>query len=417
MAARAQKPWTVAIVAGAVVVIVLAYFWYDLNLSPCARISEEVTPSLRANLDLIGKKGEFFLGKRKVEDLSDESQRYVANLRACCGVLQGGKLGADQFLQCKSDAKQHETQVAQIASVINEAQAAQAQGQSEAVKQKIETADRLTKELHEKSAQFAQKIAQLSPDSGPSASSKNTGSPEGASEREPNNDAFNANRVSMGATIAGEIAPADDQDWFVFRADTKLRDWLDVKLSNHSTTLQPCLSLYDANKILLHNQCSGNAGADLGIARVVEPGKDYFVVVYSYSGSAAGTYAFSMTARKAYDAYEPNNDIFSAKPISRGKAIEANIMADGEQDWYVVQGFAGKQLNARLENRSTLLQPCLSLYDSNRTHIADQCAGNASANVALSQPVDSGKDYYVAVWAYSNRTAGDYRLSIDQAIQ
>src|SRR5436305_2080795 len=161
MAALTQRSVIVAILTGAVVLVVFGYFLYDRALPVCAGVSEEVSASLRADLDLIGKKGTILLGKQKIEDLSDESKRYVANLKACCIVLQGGQLNAGQFLQCKNDVAQHETRVTQIASVINEAQAAQARGQTEAVKQKTEAADRLISEVRGSGALFEQKVAQL----------------------------------------------------------------------------------------------------------------------------------------------------------------------------------------------------------------------------------------------------------------
>ena len=67
MAAITQKSLTVGIIAVAVVLVVLGYFFNDLNLPVCARISEEVATSLHAQLDVAGKKGEIFLGKQKVE--------------------------------------------------------------------------------------------------------------------------------------------------------------------------------------------------------------------------------------------------------------------------------------------------------------------------------------------------------------
>jgi hypothetical protein len=408
MAAMTQKSLTVAVMAGAVVLVVLGYFLYDLMRPACAGISEEVTTSLRADVDLIGKKGEFLLGKQKVQDFSDESKRYIANLKTCCIVLQGGTLGPDKFLECKNDVAQRETRVTQIVSVINQAQAAQSTGQTEVVKQKLEVADRLISEVRGSGAVFEQNVAQLSPTSPDAA-------PLSTAESEPNNDAFHANRIALGATVKGEIAPADDQDWFVLRADTTVRDWMDIKITNRSTTLQPCLSLYDSNKTHVGDQCGGNASANVEMAQVVEPGKDYYVLVSSYAGRTTGAYTLSVTARKAYDAYEPNNDIFLANSIAVGKTIDANIMEGSEQDWYIVKSYQGKQLAVRLENRSTTLQPCLALYDSNRTHLADQCAGNASANVDMARVVEPGKDYYVLVSSYAGRTAGNYRLTVDQS--
>jgi hypothetical protein len=123
----------------------------------------------------------------------------------------------------------------------------------------------------------------------------------------------------------------------------------------------------------------------------------------------------AVTPQKAYDSYEPNNDIFSAKPIPVGKSIDANIMDNAEADWFLLRNFPGKQLKARVENRSTTLVPCISVYDTNRGQMGDGvCASNASADVQLTWSLEAGKDYYVQITSQYARSAGDYRLSVEQ---
>jgi hypothetical protein len=162
--------------------------------------------------------------------------------------------------------------------------------------------------------------------------------------------------------------------------------------------------------------CAANASANVAHAFVAAPGKDYLVDLSS-SGQTTGAYALSIAARKAYDAYEPNDDIFSAKPIAVGKPIDANIMDGDDVDWFLIRAFPGKQLIVRADNRSTTLRPCIGVYDSNRSQLGDTaCASNASANVELTRPVEVGKDYYVVV-SPSQWTAGDYRLTVDQGNQ
>jgi hypothetical protein len=373
-----------------------------------------VTTSLRGNLDVIRSRGEVFIGKQKVKDLNDESERYVANLKLCCVVLQGGKLGADQFLKCKNDIAQHETRMSQIVTAIGEAEAAQTQGKTDVTKQKVEAVDRLVGEVREQSAGFMQKVAQLRPAPADPTSDRAGGPTSiGGSEQESNNDIFHPNSIRPGSTITAEISPANDQDWFVFHSDAKVRDWVDIKIANRSTTLRPCVAFFDSSRNQVGgNECAANATANTELSAVIEPGKDYYISVTSAYAQSEGAYTMSVTARKAYDAYEPNDDVFSAKPIPVGKTIDANIMYNGDVDWYLVKAFPGKQLIVRLENRSTTLSPCLSVSDNNRNQLGDTaCAQNASANLELTRTVEPGKDYYIWVGSAYSQTAGDYRLT------
>ena len=73
---KKQKP--LAIVALSVVVLVSAYFIYDHFRPRCDSIFEQTSTRLGGNLELIKSKGELFVGREKLQELSEGSQKVAA---------------------------------------------------------------------------------------------------------------------------------------------------------------------------------------------------------------------------------------------------------------------------------------------------------------------------------------------------
>lgn len=412
----------------AVVVITYLVLWH--RPSPCDVLFEQTSSRFGVKIELLKTKGEVLIGREKVQDLTERVQLAAVNIQACCIGLEEGKLNPKEFQECKGNVAQQEALIAQIVTAVSEAQAAKDQSRPDVVSQKVAEVGRLIEEVKTVAEVLNRQIAAIKNAPAARASEAPDKKEEqpaqklppmkenrvavGNSEREPNDDVFQANATRLDAAVAGEILSGEDQDWFVFRADTRLKDWLVVRIENRSTTLRPCVTMYDGNRNQIGSECAGNQSANLEQPIIAEPGKDYYISVGSYYGQTTGAYAFSVIALKAYDAYEPNDDIFSAKPVAAGKAVEANIMHNGDADWYMLKGFPAKQLIARVENRSTTLRPCVWVFDSNRNQIGTDCAQNASANVELITAVEPGKDGYVSIGSYYGQTAGVYRLTVEQ---
>jgi hypothetical protein len=408
MAALTQRSLIVAITAGALVVV-FGYFAYDRLRPPCDAIFEQTATRVDAKLSLIkSADAEVLIGREKVQELSQSAQKLALNLKACC-VACGGNLNVADFLRCKSDGDQQEERLERLAEALKAAQHAKEQAKPEIVRKQVTAAGTLVDEVRAGAAEQDQQVKRLADrDSPPKPPLGGAGT-----------DIFNPKIIKSGSTTTSEITAAQKEVWFRFTADTPVRDWMDIRIENQAAALVPCVAVYDSNRSQIGDTvCASNASASVERAFVAAPGKDYLVDVSSHWGQTAGTYALSVTPRKAYDAYEPNNDIFSAKPIAAGKLIDANIMDGNESDWFLVKSFPGKQLIMRADNRSAALQPCVALYDSNRSQIGDTvCASNASANVELTRAVEAGRDYYIVVSAHWGQSAGDYRLMVAEGHQ
>ena len=136
---KSQLP--LIIVAATAVSLVIIYFVYQgLVRSKCDSIFEQTANRLSGNLEFIKIKGELVLGREKVQELTEGSQKVALHLKTCCIAQQAGTLNADQFQVCMNGAKDYETKVVQVVNNIKEVKSAEEQQKPELVKQKTEQA-------------------------------------------------------------------------------------------------------------------------------------------------------------------------------------------------------------------------------------------------------------------------------------
>ena len=136
---KSQLP--LIIVAATAILLVIIYFVYQSPFhSKCDSIFEQTADRLRGNLEVIKIKGELVLGREKVQELTEGSQKVALHLKTCCIAQQAGTMNADQFQVCVTGAKDYETKIVQVATNIKEVKAAEEQQRPELAKQKTEQA-------------------------------------------------------------------------------------------------------------------------------------------------------------------------------------------------------------------------------------------------------------------------------------
>src|SRR4029077_16061545 len=118
----------------------------------------------------------------------------------------------------------------------------------------------------------------------------------------------------------------NDRDYFRITTPPAPRDLISVEIAARSKTLAPVLKMSDLDQRLLEwGQEVRQPGATLTQYFSPAPNTTLYLVVSGY-GITSGDYTLTGRQLKAFDAYEPNDDIFSAKTIAAGRPIEANIM-------------------------------------------------------------------------------------------
>lgn len=136
---KSQLP--LIIVAATAVSLALIYFVYQgTGRSKCDSIFEQTDDRLRGNLEFIKIKGELVLGREKVQELAEGSQKVALHLKTCCIAQRAGTMNADQFQVCMNGAKDYETKVVRVVTNIKEVKAAEEQQNPELAKQKTEQA-------------------------------------------------------------------------------------------------------------------------------------------------------------------------------------------------------------------------------------------------------------------------------------
>ncbi len=331
-----KKQLPLIVVAATGILLATIYFVYrGITRNKCDSVFEQTADRVGGSLEVIKIKGSLILGQEKVQELTEGSQKVALHLKTCCIAQQSGNLNGEQFQSCISGAKDYETRIAQVATSINEAQAAEQQGNAQLAQQKTEQARQSAGAATATEKSLAEITKTLS-----AAVPVKAGA-----EQEANDTILQANTAEMGTNIAGEIAPANDADFFQFQyRDAKnRRDIVAVHLENRSPALNLMARLYNEDKSVARDWISANAeGANLDFSFSAEPGKKYYVVVASKYGTS-GKYTLSLTPQKAYDQFEPNDDAFTATAIKFGQSVEANIMDGSDADFYRLSGVSETQ--------------------------------------------------------------------------
>ena len=412
--------------ASAFFLIALLYLGYDLakgRLSPCEAIFRETSLGLKTKISFLKTEGELEIGREQLTDLDERAQMTALNLKTCCTVLDAGRLDPEQFLQCKGSARAYEASLSDIANLVRQAvkeglttssiaASAAPPPVPASLKQKIDaevgSAQQVSRDFNHAvvAVRHEQALATL-------ATTVPQSVPIEAQEREPNDDALATNEIKLGTWITASIGAGNDADYFAFTSPETHRDWLRIELQNRSTTLEPRLELFDAEKASLGSAYKSTPGADITYAFVAEPATRYVVRASNTYGSSTGVYLMRVVATKSYDALEPNDDILHARPIAIAAPVVANIMDKSDLDFFAIT--AGKSeatLVASVKNGSITLQPEIALYGANKTLLGTQANTTPGGDTSYSFKIAPNATYYLRVRDVYGSAAGDYTLTV-----
>src|SRR5262249_24196297 len=146
--------------------------------------------------------------------------------------------------------------------------------------------------------------------------------------------AASANIIAAGKNVKGEImAAANDVDWFKIAAPPAPRDRLTIEVGSRSRLLNPMLKIYNSEHGLVEwTKTPGVPGGKVAATLSPAPNATLYLAVAGF-GDSAGLYTVRVMPLKAFDSYEPNDDIFNARPIHMGVTVGANIMDKTDMDY------------------------------------------------------------------------------------
>ncbi|HEY1336670.1 MAG TPA: hypothetical protein VGF59_04135 [Bryobacteraceae bacterium] len=233
-------------------------------------------------------------------------------------------------------------------------------------------------------------------------------------EIEPNNTNLLANVIRLSTAVDAEIAAGiNDVDCFRVNAPPAPRDLLAIRIANHSATLTPALRFFDAEmRFLSAARPVRQAGDSLTHYLAPPPNSTIYLNIYGLGG-AGGAYSVTVDALKAYDSYEPNDEIFNSRRIDTGRAIEANIMDAQDTDFFSFVSPRTGAVKIEITNRSSTLIPALTTFTPDmRNSGFGPDIRTPGASLHHTMLVEEGQTYFVQVWSQAN-TAGEYTLLIN----
>jgi hypothetical protein len=233
-------------------------------------------------------------------------------------------------------------------------------------------------------------------------------------EVESNNSGTLANRITPGKAVEAEIAVAvDDVDYFRVTTPPAPRDRISIEITNGSKTLVPVLRVFtEEGRITDWNKITREAGANLQ-QTIDPPPNTTLQLEISGNDTSAGAYTLLVRPLKAFDTYEPNDDIFNAPPITVGSTIAANIMDAKDTDFYSFVSPRTGTVSIVIANRSTTLIPALSTFlPDKRSSGFGPDVRTPGLNLRHTMDVRENQTYFIQVWSQAN-TAGEYSLIVE----
>jgi hypothetical protein len=236
-------------------------------------------------------------------------------------------------------------------------------------------------------------------------------------EIEANNALLMANIIAPSKPVEGEImAAVNDIDCFKVVTPPAPRDTLIIQVTPRGGMLEPMLKVYDSERRMLQWVKGKDApGKPVSVTLAPPPNSTLFLEVAGFADSA-GLYTVKVTPQKSFDSYEPNDEVFNARPIPFDTAIAANIMDRADTDYYSFETAGAGTVKVTIQNRSSLLIPALTTFTPDmRSSGFGPNARGPGANLEHILTVEANKRYFIQVWSQSE-TAGDYILTIHQSL-
>jgi hypothetical protein len=233
-------------------------------------------------------------------------------------------------------------------------------------------------------------------------------------EVEPNNSHVNANLIRIGTTVEAELAArTNDVDTYRFVSPAAPRDLLTIEIQPAADMLELELRIFDAGQRLL--DLAPPSAADPGKAIAVtfspQPNAAFYLQV-SAAHDTGGEYTVRVQPLKRFDAFEPNDDIFSAGKLTVGQTIEADIMDIDDTDFYSFESPRSGTVTIDLQNRSATLIPALTTFSSDKRNTGfGPDVRTPGAGLHHTMEVQEHTTYFLQVWS-QGKSSGAYSLTV-----
>lgn len=241
---------------------------------------------------------------------------------------------------------------------------------------------------------------------------------DGLIEQEPNDNILGPNDTPLSENILGAIKDESDIDFFKFRTPAPPRDRIRVGVKNFATNMKLRVQLWGPDKSHFWSNASYGhqvtAGQDIQYAFSPLPETAYYLSVSSLGGQ--GKYQLSLSPQKAFDSYEPNDNILAARDVESVNPVEGSLMDQDDQDYYRIRS-SGNAISISLKNRSSNLKPQLQLWHGNKSHLWTSASYGhqvtAGQDLVTSFKTTAGEIYYISIASLGGY--GKYTMVLTQS--
>lgn len=268
-----KKQKTLIILALAGVVLVIAYFIYDRMGVGCDRIFEQTSTRVGGSAEFIKTKGEVFVGREKVQELAESSQKVALHLKACCVAQRAGALNAEQLQGCMNGAKDYESKVLQVSNILSEAAAAKDQGNQQAVEQKTAQAREAVNAASKSASDLGSVVSSIT----------STTKPQGSRGQASGAPATEKHWLSLTNYAGTPVTVSLNGTW--------LGQW-----DTHSGTIPLDSVLEGKNEMTLELQGQPQSQVMIEVW-AKRPAGDINLLRMNFQGKSAGTYTYTFVAR------------------------------------------------------------------------------------------------------------------------
>jgi hypothetical protein len=220
-------------------------------------------------------------------------------------------------------------------------------------------------------------------------------------QHEPNNTASAATPLTPGGEVLFNILPRGDADWY--RVDAASAGELAVTLDESPENLDLYYRVWDANRQVVRDWVAPYrmGGAAEGFADLPRSGA-YFIEISDGNNDARSPIPATLSTAfvPVADTSEPNDSFGAAAPLNAGEPIQANILPQADQDWYLLEAAAAGTFVVTVDEVAEDLDIAVRLWD-----------GEANASNWVVPPRKGG----VTEAEFPVPTAGLYRLELADA--
>ena len=326
----------IIVTAALLVFIGLGYLIYSnlmIQSGPCASIFEQTTVSLGEKISILKDKGGAILGGGQIQNLSDQSDQIVADLKTCCMLFHDDKIAFEEFLNCQDDFSQYERNIDRLALVVAGAQVAKQQKRYDLLNLRLSHIEGTVKDLGSISDHFQAQMKSLM-----NRSSKEYKEPVEIAQKsvitevEPNDSYNQGMEISVGV-LTGTLSGDDRQDYFRFKLNPGNILSLNFTAGDDSQNLKIALRDFEGNELWNSGETSPDAIKSTRMMMNNMSAGIYYAVVDSGIGSYKLDF-FSETQNDAGSGIDAGDRITKALAIKPGSSFFGEMGGFDEEDWY-----------------------------------------------------------------------------------